>query len=166
MADRTAAEMFRDLGYEYWAPGTNENRHYGKTKKLDNGQEVKEEIVIYNGGACVAMEDGKPVYARKEEVTACAEKLKEMGLASDGWHRQKDTPAPADTTLQIIVSGKYKSAELVYAMAFAEFWPVEGWQIQGYPGFEKPDVSWWRFVPEMPEEVRKELLKNYGSDNV
>ena len=58
----------------------------------------------------------------------------------------------ADDNVLVIVNGKHRGTLFEDAYMMANFYPGEGWIIEGYEEWEKPEVSYWMPLPHAPKE--------------
>lgn len=73
-----------------------------------------------------------------------------------------EVPAEFCEGLIVIASGTVAGVRFVHAVLFADYDPEQGWSFEhGIGGADEEDVAldveWWRPIPELPEEIRKEI---------
>lgn len=64
-----------------------------------------------------------------------------------------EVPCSADEEVLVIVNGFHHNKRFVNAIEFAIYDRSEGWILGHYPEWERPEVSYWMPLPELPEEV-------------
>lgn len=60
-------------------------------------------------------------------------------------------PECADENVLVIVNGEHGITTFYDAYMLANYYPSEGWLIDGYEDWETPNVSFWLPLPEPPE---------------
>lgn len=87
----------------------------------------------------------------RDEIESLNQKLAD---AAPKWHdARKEPPEEYTEGLLVIVSGQpHPNVEFKNALQIASYAPGEGWIIEGWGGWEDPDVSWWQ-IPQLPEGI-------------
>lgn len=66
----------------------------------------------------------------------------------DGWILCKERLPEDDTCVIVQVNGKYKNITFENAFEFGTYIKGEGWILEVYPDWYKPDIVAWRELPE------------------
>ena len=69
----------------------------------------------------------------------------------DNWIRVKDRLPDNEDYVLIVVSGKYRNITFETALELASYTKGEGWILEMYPEWKKPDVTHWRPLPKPPK---------------
>ena len=64
-----------------------------------------------------------------------------------------ELPCSSDELVLVIINGKHRNTEFVNAIEMAVYSDADGWILEHYPEWEKPNVSHWMPLPELPEEI-------------
>lgn len=79
-------------------------------------------------------------------------------LEKTKWHKSNERLPDDQSDGEIVLavaSGRYKNVTLIDAIQLAGYFPGEGWVLDEFPVMDKPSVSHWMPLPEMPEEEKR-----------
>ena len=81
-----------------------------------------------------------------------------MALCSErlpAWVRP-ETALPVEDTLVLVIASGRPVHEIIldHAVLLAKWYPDEGWILDEFPAYERPDVHFWAPIPELPEEAK------------
>ena len=79
-------------------------------------------------------------------------------LEKTQWHKSNERLPDDQSDGEIVLavaSGRYKNVTLIDAIQLAGYFPGEGWVLDEFPAMDKPSVSHWMPLPEMPEEEKR-----------
>lgn len=111
------------------------------------------------------IEDGRDFVEVTEFNADIQKKLKGLpGVVPDGWiSTEWELPTAQTGQVLALVNGKHKNIGFVHAVLLADY--VDGeWILEHYPEARDITVSYWAFIPKLPEEVLDELKRRVSNE--
>ena len=129
----------------------------GKNKKMTKVELIQalQRVVKSDGLACLGCGHEHNCSTRGCAIVRAAVEVKKTQ-----WVNAADRPPEDDvdgeTVLAVVCGNPRKNITLHSAIMTAGYFGEDGWMVNEYPEWEKPIVTHWMPLPELPEEVKEQ----------
>lgn len=118
----------------------------------DQIRELKEsERRVKNGEYVPILKMAERLGQAADTIESLSAKLTDMERSAEdcgGWIPVEERLPEDDTCVLAQVNGKHKNITFENAFEFATYMKGEGWTLETYPDWYKPDIVAWRELPE------------------